>query len=126
MRKKKTAIAWPAPRFPGKAFVLERTVSGAEGVTQFIKEEGGRIVSAVTASLDYLVSGYRRGNKKTPEKKRADELNQKGAAIQFLDEQQFYARLLPTRDEALLLLKAGNKGRERWRRLWNTWNAAQT
>jgi uncharacterized protein YjbI with pentapeptide repeats len=94
-------------------------------VKQFIEEEGGRVVPEVTPSLDYLLTGYRRGNKKTSEKKRADELNQKGAAIQFLSEQQFYARLLPTRDEALLLLDAGEKGRERWQRLWNYWNNAQ-
>jgi uncharacterized protein YjbI with pentapeptide repeats len=126
MSKKHNATAWPAPRFPGKTFVLESTVSDPEGIKQFVEEEGGRVVQAVTASLDYLLTGYRRGKKKTPEKKRADELNLKGAAIQFLDEQQFYARLLPTRDEGLLLLKAGKNGLDRWRQLWNHWNDAQT
>jgi hypothetical protein len=126
MTRKNSGVGWPAPRFPGKTFVLESTVSGAEGLTRFIEEEGGRVVPTVTASLDYLLTGPRRGNKKTPEKKRAEELNRKGASIEFLDEQEFFARLLPTRDEALLLIGAGEKGRERWGVLWNHWNDART
>jgi uncharacterized protein YjbI with pentapeptide repeats len=126
MNKKRTAIAWPSPRYQGKTFVLESTVSNADSVKWFIKEEGGRVGRVITASVDYLINGYRRGNKKSPEKKRADDLNQKGAAIQFLDEQQFFASLLPTtRDEALLWLKAGKKGRERWQSHWNHWNDAK-
>src|SRR5262245_27640147 len=126
MSKKQPSITWPAPRFPGKTFVLESTVSDVEGVKRFIREEGGRVVPAVTASVDYLLTGHRGGNKKTPKKKRAEELNRKGAAIQFLNEERFCACLLPTRDEALVLIAAGKKGRDRWRRLWNYFNDAQT
>lgn len=126
MSKNRTATAWPAPRFPGMTFVLESTVSDVEGVKRFIKEEGGRVVPVITASVNYLLNGSRRGNKKTPEKKRADDLNQKGAAIQFLTEEQFFASLLPrTRDDALLWLESGKKGHERWRSLWNYWNDAK-
>jgi uncharacterized protein YjbI with pentapeptide repeats len=124
--KSKTVAAWPAPRFPGKTFVLASSLEYRDGVKQFIKEEGGRIVRTLTPSVDYLILGYPRGNKKPPERKLADELNRKGAAIQCLGAQQFFALLLPSRDEALLLLGAGKRGRERWQALWNSWNDAQT
>jgi uncharacterized protein YjbI with pentapeptide repeats len=125
MGKKSAAVGQPAPRFSGKSFLLESTVSDAAALKQFIKEDGGRIVSTVTDSLDYLLTGHPHSNKKTPEQKRAEELNRQGAAIQILNEQTFCALLLPTRDEALLLL-AGAEGRDRWRRLWNYWNSAPT
>src|SRR5262249_14264999 len=74
----------------------------------------------------YLITGYPHGNRKTPEEKLARELNKKGAAIQVLSEQQFYTLLLPDREEALLLINAGEKGRQRWQALWNTWNNVRT
>jgi uncharacterized protein YjbI with pentapeptide repeats len=120
MAKKKSA-AWPAARFPGKTFVLDANVQSREDIEQFIAEEGGRALPAVAAALDYFVTGYRRGNKKSAEQKSAEELNSKGAAIALLTEEQFYALLLPTREEALVLLNAGEKGRMRWQRLWNHW-----
>jgi uncharacterized protein YjbI with pentapeptide repeats len=125
MARKKSAPDWPAPRFPNRTFALASNLQ-TEGVKKFIEEEGGQVVSAVSASLDYLITGYPQGNRKTPEEKQARELNKKGAAIHVLSEQQFYTLLLPDREEALLLLEAGEKGRQRWQALWNTWNFVRT
>jgi uncharacterized protein YjbI with pentapeptide repeats len=117
----KKSAGQPAPKFPKKTFFLAGNVSDPEAATKFIKEEGGLVVAAVDAHLDYLVAGYPRGNRKTPEEKQARELNRKGAAIRVLTEQQFYILLLPIREEALMLLQGGTRGRERWRALANHW-----
>lgn len=128
--KEKSATAWPAPRFPGKTFVLESTVPAVKQFKRFMKrvieEEGGRLASSVTESVDYLLTIDQRGNRKSADRKRAKELNRKGAAIQFLDVNQFFMRLLPTQDEALILLQSGERGCNRWRMFESHWNAAQT
>src|SRR5262249_2828792 len=86
-------------------------------ISRFIEEEGGRVVARVNASIDYLITGYGSGNRKSAETKAVQEQTRKGAAIQSVTEGQFYTLLLPDSEEALQLLLPVRRGPARWRRL---------
>src|SRR5206468_1767961 len=80
-----------------------------------IRIEGGTIVEDVTVGLDYLIVGRTRSGQPSAAEKQADRLNQtKGAAIRVVSAQDFYALALPTRDEALALLRGDRSALERW------------
>jgi NAD-dependent DNA ligase len=69
--------------FAGKSWRLPR-------LTELATAEGGRVVDAVSPTLDYIVVGQARGT--PPQVKEAEKLNLKqGAAIEILDEAGFLA-----------------------------------
>ena len=83
----------------------------------WVKEEGGTLVEQVDSKLNYLVLGQSRGV--SAGEKKAIQLNQKGASIQTLLEQDFYDFLNHTRDELLALINGGtaaNKVLQAWSR----------
>ena len=65
MVRKTMPPGWPPPRFSKETFFLA-SAAQLEGLTKFLEEEGGQVVSAINLPLDYLVIGYRLGNRKTP------------------------------------------------------------
>jgi len=121
MAKKRSAtptVDWRVQRFAGKSFVLagkllKRDLTRA---TELLKGDGGKVVSGVTAALDYLVLGS--GRQAAQLHKEAEELNQAGtASIQILTLDEFFALFTPDRALALALLQAGSRGHNRWRML---------
>jgi uncharacterized protein YjbI with pentapeptide repeats len=113
MAAKKTAIPGWTPKCTGKTFLFAGKSWRLPQLTELATSEGGRVVDAVSAKLDYVVVGQARG---TPAPvKEAEKLNQKhGTTIEILDESGFFALFAPSRDEAIALLKAGKPGWAKW------------
>jgi len=124
MAKKKPA-ALPAPRFPGVRFFLDADVEDEELLAQCIQVEGGETTTLVDDTLDVFIFALR-GRKKPAARRTAGALVKKGAQIELMSENDFFMRLLPDRDHALAMLRAGGEWVDRWRRLWNYWNNATT
>src|SRR5262249_17444209 len=76
----------------GKTFVLAPSSSddsSLDEAAQLLAHLGGVVVGEVTPELDYLVVLDRRPGRPTGEEKKADALNEGGAAIQVLDAEGF-------------------------------------
>lgn len=90
-----------------------------EPFVKFLETDGVKVVDDVSKSLDYLVTG---ATGFVTLKKKAEQLNQKGAAIDIIDDAQFCNLIVPTLDEFLQLLHAGEKGVARVNLFTNNWN----
>src|SRR5262245_48108988 len=80
---------------------------------ELIRALGGEVVADVVPGLNYLLVLDLRQGQPSAEERKADELNQRGAAIQVLDWAGFRDLISPTPEEALALLRAGDEGLER-------------
>src|SRR5262245_50023934 len=109
------------PVLKGKTFAFTGTLlSGRRaGITELIEAEGGRVADDVTATLDSLVVGH--SATPTASQKKAERLNQKGAAIQVIDETQLQDLFRPTAEEALAMLRGLPRGLERWQRIMESY-----
>ncbi len=127
MGKKRTTsspVNWKVQRFAGKTFALAGKLRKADlnEATAMIKGDGGKVLSGVSTDLDYLVLGS--GRQAAQSQKQAEEWNQAGqAAIRVLSLEEFFALVVPDRNLALALLRAGPKGYERWK-LLTRWSKA--
>jgi uncharacterized protein YjbI with pentapeptide repeats len=111
----------PVPlKAAGKTFVLDSklTTYPRGEMAKLIRAEGGKVCGPIASGVDYLVLDLSRNKagRSLPEKEAA-KANAAGAAIQILDEKEFYQLFLPTKQEAVALLRGGPAGRERCQRL---------
>jgi uncharacterized protein YjbI with pentapeptide repeats len=114
----KQVIDWKAPRLVGKRFVFAGTARWIwRGAAELAKAEGAEVLPQVTADVDFLVVESYPGSRATGAEKKAEALIRKGAAIQVLDIAGFCQLFLPSREEALAMLTAGEEGLRRWSRL---------
>jgi uncharacterized protein YjbI with pentapeptide repeats len=127
MGKKRSAppaVDWQVQRFAGKTFAFGGKLRKRDfdQATEMIKGDGGKLVSEVSPTLDYLVLGS--GRQVAQLQKQVKELNQAGQArIQVLALDEFFAQMAPGRDLAVALLRAGEEGATRWR-LLTRWSHA--
>jgi uncharacterized protein YjbI with pentapeptide repeats len=115
--RKKAAIApLPVSPFQGKRFWLDRAVHfrGPGGLRRWIEGRGGVVVWDVDASLDYLILAESR--RAAPGKSAAERKVAKlsGANIITLYENDVPVLLLPSREEALAVLAAGQTSHDSW------------
>src|SRR5215468_2925191 len=108
-----------AKKVQGKTFAFTGALlyGDREGVAGLIAAEGGQVVEDVTEGLDYLVVGHSRRAGPTAAQKKAQRLNQKGSAIEVIDEGQLAGLFRPGPEEALAMLRALPRGLKRWRAL---------
>jgi uncharacterized protein YjbI with pentapeptide repeats len=119
-RKRAAAVGGVAPKLQGKTVALAGKVHDQvrKTMAKFVRAEGGTLAAGVTPSLDYLVILEWRRKGRPAAVKQAEELNRRrGAAIRILSKDEFNQLLYPDRDEAVALLRAGERGVERWNRL---------
>lgn len=112
----KQAIDWKAPRLVGKRFVIAGDAKRTRAA-DLVKAEGGEVLPRVTADVDYLVVERYQGRPPTGAEKKAETLNRKGASIHVLDVAGFCQLFLPSREESLAMLAAGEEGVRRWQHL---------
>jgi uncharacterized protein YjbI with pentapeptide repeats len=115
-RKKAAIPPHPVSPIHGKRFWLDRAVQygGPGGLARWIRGRGGVLVGDVDASLDYFVLAEARRaepGKSLPERKVAKLA---GAKITSLYENEMPALLLPSREEALVVLAGGAANSEVW------------
>ncbi|MBS0202290.1 MAG: pentapeptide repeat-containing protein [Planctomycetes bacterium] len=79
-----------------------------EVITPGITAVGGHVSDALDADVNILVVKSVTG--KSPEEKKVAQWNSKGASVEVLDFPQLRARLVPTDDDARVLLEAGAEG----------------
>jgi uncharacterized protein YjbI with pentapeptide repeats len=117
-------IDWKALRLKGKTFAFTGTLIHGERkkVAERVQAEGGRVVEDATADVDYLVVGSSRSAGPSAAEQKAQRLNQQGAAIQIIDEDQLHEMCKPSREEVVAMLTAGPKGLARWKELISTWH----
>src|SRR5262245_26288378 len=85
-----------------------------ENSANLIAAEGGKITKDVTATLDYIVAGQGRGGGLPGDVAKAQKHN---PAVQVLDETAFFQLLVPTRDELLRQIVAGEIEYDRWEQI---------
>ncbi|HEY1067504.1 MAG TPA: pentapeptide repeat-containing protein, partial [Pirellulales bacterium] len=108
---------WSAPALPGKKIVLAGRLPKyiKTPLTALIQEEGGEIVAEVAPDVSLVIVADATATS-PPAAKKAEQLNNKSlAAIEILSLADFHAKLAPTGDQAVEMLKAGEPGRQRWR-----------
>jgi uncharacterized protein YjbI with pentapeptide repeats len=115
-RKKAASPPIPVSPFQGKRFWLDRAVKlrGAGELPRQISGRGGVVVPDIDASLDYLVlAEVRRAEPgKSAAERKAAKLT--GARITTVYENDLPALLLPSREEALAVLRGGPANSPTW------------
>jgi uncharacterized protein YjbI with pentapeptide repeats len=104
-------------KLKGMRFAFAGRLSHQKPIREWIKKEGGKALPDVTAQATHLVVGQKRGSGPTPQEKKAARLNQNGASIQIIGEEDFFHLLVPSREEAIALLTGNKKQKERWNAL---------
>ena len=96
---------WLAPRFSGKSFCFTgKSEKGVEYLAkQVLPRVGASIREEVTTDLDYLIVGKVRGT--SAAEKTVAKLAKQGARIEVLNEATLIQLMLPTREEALALIR---------------------
>jgi uncharacterized protein YjbI with pentapeptide repeats len=123
--KKRTSVEWVALKLKGKTFAFTGRLIFKKHILAWIKREGGKLLPSVTDKLDYLVVGEKRSKALTSEEQKAARLNQKGAHIASIGEDDFAGLLTLTLDEAAAMLRAGDKGIARWQLFQEPWAVYQ-
>jgi uncharacterized protein YjbI with pentapeptide repeats len=117
-RPEPQAIDWMAALFTGRTFAVKGRFEdrAQEDIPKLIQAEGGAIVADVAANLDFLVAG---ATGATGPVQQAKQLNQKGASIKVLSEDEFFKLITPAPAEAVSVLRHGEEGARRWNQLRN-------
>jgi len=111
---------WMPPRFEGKKVCfLGRFDSywwnSLSAMERFVRYEGGKSTDKLDASVDYLVVKEPTGS--TGHEKNVAKLNAKGASIAVLSPQLLRDMLIPTKEQALEMIAAGQEGHKRFSEL---------
>ncbi|MGE3803469.1 MAG: pentapeptide repeat-containing protein, partial [Gemmataceae bacterium] len=99
----------------GRRFALSGRLPWKGRILDWIERDGGQLLDAVKPELDYLIVESK--TKPTAPQKKAAQLNQQGARIEIIDENDFWRLMSPSRAQALAMLTGGKNGHERWRAL---------
>jgi len=113
---------WAASKLRGQTFAFTGQIQHKTKVTAWIKKEGGKLLAAVSANLNYLVVGEKRGSAPTATEQKAIKLNGQGANIQVIEEADFWQLVAPSRDDVIAMLRAGKKGLDRFRQMHPKYN----
>jgi uncharacterized protein YjbI with pentapeptide repeats len=112
---------WLAPKFSGKTFLLAGKFNSwlRDLLGKCIASEGGRVVEEPGPGVDFLVVvPTPGGGLPVPAKKILAALQQQGMAPEVLPYADLGQRVLPTREQAVAMLKSGDKeALERWNTL---------
>ncbi|HEX5269463.1 MAG TPA: pentapeptide repeat-containing protein, partial [Gemmataceae bacterium] len=115
------AADWSVPKFPGKTFAFAGKFNTwlRECIRECVSAEGGRVVEDAGPGVDFLiVTPTPGGGLPQVAKKLLAALQQQGAAPEVLTPDELGKRVLPTREEAVALLKGGDaEALERWNSL---------
>jgi uncharacterized protein YjbI with pentapeptide repeats len=110
------AIDWRVPRLAGKRLVFAGNARRS-GAAELARNEAAEVLPQVTAEVDFLVVERYAGSAPTGAEKKADKLIHKGAPIKIIGLEDFCKLFLPSREEALAMLTAGEEGVRRWQQL---------
>jgi uncharacterized protein YjbI with pentapeptide repeats len=121
-KKKKANVVAGAPgQLKGKVFAFAGRLKHKANVLTFIKSEKGKVLDQVTDKATHLVVGQKRGTAPTTQERKATKLNQQGATIEIIGEDDFFKLLALSREEAVAILAAGGEARERWKERYCWW-----
>lgn len=123
MAKRQTTPArqpnWAAPRLAGLTFAVadECALYGQNWVAGRIRKEGGAAHAELTPRADYVVVRNDSPDRSDWERRAREVGRERGAPIRVLDVNGLFSLLVPTREQALAMFRAGAKGLVRWRSL---------
>jgi uncharacterized protein YjbI with pentapeptide repeats len=123
MTKKAAAPAadWSLPKFPSRTFAFAGKFSPwmRDRIAESVTAEGGRVVQEPKPGVDFLLVAPPPSGRLSPAlKKVIAALEAQGAAPEVLTPSEFGRHILPSREQAVLLLTSGDRSAlEHWNSL---------